>query len=95
MAPGGVARPPCSIAATTRSYHNDSAVTQTVLVDAARRGNGLFSVSDLTLATEEVQDLRRVRVGDFGRFTTVIQQATQTEPGNVRPIGSGCGKDEC
>lgn len=25
-----------------RTYHNDSAATQTVLVDAARRGNGLW-----------------------------------------------------
>lgn len=26
----------------SRSHHNDSAATQTVLVDAARRGNGLW-----------------------------------------------------
>lgn len=27
---------------------------------------------ELTQATEEVRDLWQVRVGDFGRFTTVI-----------------------
>jgi len=39
MVPG--MKVPCTIRVLTRLYHNDTAASQTVSYDAARRGNGL------------------------------------------------------